>query len=279
MPMALNDRNMLIEKARIGDIEAFHMLFTPFQKSLQSYLYRMLNDRQDVDDLTHDTFLKAFDKIDTFKGQSSLKTWVFAIATNLSIDKLRDRKRWAVDAQEQSRTASLESPEIATAYLRVNQLSPQGHYEIREHIDFCFTCISKTLPIEQQIALLLKDIYGFKVKEITLILNKTVGVVKHLLHDARQTMTRIFEKRCSLINKQGICYQCSELNGLFNPDQEVQIALNKLRIVQERDKQSQAALFELRTQLVQDIDPLHALGSELHDTIMQRIRNVIGEIE
>ncbi len=69
--------------------------------------------------------------------------------------------------------------------------------------------------IEQQLALMLADIYDFKVIEISEILNVTAGVVKHLLHDARTTMESIFEHRCALINKQGVCHQCSELNGLI----------------------------------------------------------------
>ena len=67
---------------------------------------------------------------------------------------------------------------------------------MKEHIDYCFTCMSKTLPIENQVALILKDIYDFQIKEICLILGKTEGVVKHLLNDARNIMTGIFENRC-----------------------------------------------------------------------------------
>ena len=69
---------------------------------------------------------------------------------------------------------------------------------------------------------MLADIYDFKVIEISEILNVTAGVVKHLLHDARTTMENIFERRCALINKQGVCHQCSELNGLRNTKAETQ---------------------------------------------------------
>ena len=54
----------------------------------------------------------------------------------------------------------------------------------------------------------------------------------------RRTMTDIFEKRCSLVNKQGVCYQCSELNGLFNPRQDAQTELMKLDMVRAADDQS-----------------------------------------
>ncbi len=273
------DAQSLLQQAKNGDINAFHQLFAEFQGQLRSYIYRLVTNRQDADDLTHDTFVKAFDKLKTFNKHSSLKTWVFAIATNMSMDVLRKRKRWATDAQDQSRAVSQMSPEVVEAYQYINQYSPHGTYEIREHIDFCFTCIGKTLPIDQQVALMLKDIYRFKVKEVVMILDKSVGVVKHLLHDARQTMTNIFEQRCSLVSKQGVCYQCSELNGLFNPKQEAQTELMKIELVQSADDHSQEELFEIRTKLVQGIDPLNAKGADLHDFIMQRIRKVIGETE
>ena len=83
----------ILKKALAGDINSFQTLFAEFQNQLRSYLYRLLTDRNDVHDLTHDTFIRAFDKIATFNQDSSLKTWVFRIATNLAYDHLRKLKR------------------------------------------------------------------------------------------------------------------------------------------------------------------------------------------
>ncbi len=279
MKRLMEDQQSLITQAQNGDIDAFHQLFSQFQGQLKSYLYRLLTDRQDVEDLAHDTFIRAFDKIATFNSASSLKTWVFSIATNLSLDRLRQRKRWAADAQDQSRTLSNNSPEVVATYQAINTNSPQGNYEIREHIDFCFTCISKTLPIEQQVSLLLKDVYGFKVREVAVIINRTLGVTKHLLHNARSTMTDIFDARCSLVSKDGVCYQCSELNGLFNPKQDTQTEIMKLELPRAAADSNQSDLFKLRTKLVQGIDPLNASGADLHDFIMQRVRKVIDDTD
>ena len=95
------EREDILKKALAGDINSFQTLFAEFQTQLRSYLYRLLTDRNDVQDLTHDTFIKAFDKISTFNQDSSLKTWVFRIATNLVYDHLRKSRRWPVDAQDQ----------------------------------------------------------------------------------------------------------------------------------------------------------------------------------
>jgi RNA polymerase sigma-70 factor, ECF subfamily len=132
------------------DIISFQALFAEFQPQLKSYLYRLLTHRDAVDDLTHDTFIRAFDKLSTFNQDSTLKTWVFKIATNLAYDHLRKIKRWPVDAQDKGADLAIGSPDMIQAFWKVHDHPDTGAYDIREHIDFCFTCISKTLPIENQ---------------------------------------------------------------------------------------------------------------------------------
>ena len=272
------EKEKILEKALAGDINSFQTLFAEFQNQLKSYLYRLLTDRDDVDDLTHDTFIKAFDKIAAFNQNSSLKTWVFRIATNLAYDHLRKQKRWPADAQDQGANLAIGTAEIGQAFRIVHQTSNAGAYEMKEHIDFCFTCISKTLPIENQVALILKEVYDFPVKEISLILDKTEGIVKHLLIYARDTMTGIFDNRCALVNKNGACDQCSQLNGIFNPKQDQQEARMKLELAKGSTKFDRAELFKMRTTLVKAIDPLHSSGTDLHDLIFRCTRTAIGEV-
>ena len=271
------EREEMLKCAKAGDINAFQTLFAEFQPQLKSYLYRLLTDRNDIDDLTHDTFIKAFTRISTFNQDSSLKTWVFKIATNLAYDHLRKLKRWQVDAQDRAADLAIGSEEIRQVFWMVHNTSPVGAYEMKEHIDYCFTCISKTLPIESQVALILKNIYDFQVKEICLILGTTEGVIKHLLNDARNVMTDIFEHRCALINKNGVCHQCSHINEIFNPKQDQQEELMKLELVKASKKYNREQLFTLRTLLVKAIDPLHAAGTDFHEEIMRCLRTAIGE--
>jgi RNA polymerase sigma-70 factor (ECF subfamily) len=271
------EREDILKSAISGDISAFQTLFAEFQNQLKSYLYRLLTDRNDADDLTHDTFIKAFTKISTFNQDSSLKTWVFTIATNLAYDHLRKLSRWQADAQDRAADLAISSEEIKQVFWMVHNTSPAGVYEMKEHIDYCFTCISKTLPIENQVALILKNIYDFQVKEICIILEKKEGVIKHLLNDARNTMTDIFEHRCALINKNGVCHQCSHINEIFNPKQNQQEELMKLDLVKASKKYNREQLFTLRTSLVKAIDPLHAAGTDFHEEIMRCLRTAIGE--
>lgn len=87
---------------------------------------------------------------------------------------------------------------------------------------------------------------------------------------ARQTMTEIFDRRCALINKEGVCHQCSELNGLFNPKQK-----KPENVFPTKEKE---ALYALRAKLVKEMDPLSSNGSELEDCLMQVLRKAINDL-
>lgn len=251
-----------------GDINAFQELFIGFQAQLKSYLYRLLANRNDAEDIMHDTFIKAFDKLSTFRGESSLKTWVFQIATHLAYNYLQRQKRWTADVSEQAKKLVLENETLRARIEQVHESSADARYEMNEHIDTCFTCIGKNLPIENQIAVLLKDVYDFSVAEICIILDKTEGVIKYLLQDGRKTMTEIFDHRCALINKNGVCHQCSELNGWFNPKQNQQEVLIKNDLVRGSKKYNREELYFLRAKLVKGIDPLRSKGAALQEILM-----------
>lgn len=261
-----------------GDINAFQSLFATFQHALSAYLYRLTANRNDAEDLTHDSFIKAFDKLSTFKGESSLKTWVFQIATRLALNQLKRRKRWSADVSEKAKALVLEKEELRQAIVQVHQQAAHARYDMKEHIDTCFTCIAKNLPIENQVALLLKDVYDFSVADIARILAKTEGVIKYLLQHGRQTMTDIFDKRCALINKEGVCHQCSELNGWFNPRQNQQEALMQLDLVKGSGKYDRKELYRLRTDLVKAIDPLRNDGADLQAILLQCNSMAMGEV-
>jgi RNA polymerase sigma-70 factor (ECF subfamily) len=194
----------------------------------------------------------------------------------VAMDHPRAEARWPVDAQDKAKALASADPEVPEILRRTHWESPQARYEMREHVDFCFTCIMKTLPLEEHIALLLCDIYDFTDAEAAEALGRSLGVVQRRLYQARTTMQRIFEQRCALINPQGGCHQCTELNGLFNPHQAEQQELVKLDLVRAAQDPAPQDLFALRTALVRSIDPLNAAGTNLHEVIMQVVRQASG---
>lgn len=253
-------------------IDNIETLFQQHQAALRSFLYRLTASKEDAEDLAQETFIKAFRNKETFKGESSFKTWLFAIASNVAKDHLRARKRWPANAMDLCKSRIGSTPELAAELREVNKNAEYGRYEIREHIDFCFTCIMKTLPLEQHIALMLADIYGFKVKEMTVIMEASEGVVKHFLHDARATMQKIFEHRCALINKEGACHQCSELNGFNNTKAETQRIVSGMELAKAAADPGKQNLFAIRTELVKAIDPFIENGTSFHDFLLQQTK-------
>ncbi|KAA3646787.1 MAG: RNA polymerase sigma factor [Chloroflexi bacterium] len=249
--------------------------FETFQGELKSFILRMTASAQDAEDIVQETFIKAHSKIDTFRGESSLKTWVFAIASNLTKDMLRAKQRWPENVTDICREAALSNEVFFQQAMQIRQTSPQGKFEIKEHISFCFTCVSKSLPLEQHLALLLKEVYGFKVKEIAEIIDQSDDMVKYYLRVARSKMIEVFDHRCSLINKEGVCYQCTELNGIFNPKQKEQEELVKIKMVRDAEKSSKEELFALRMQILQELDPFESDAAELQLHHLEHNRQVM----
>ena len=162
--------------------EQLNKEFEETRGQLQSYILRITASVEDTEDIVQDTYVKALEKLDSFRGDSTLKTWLFAIASNIAKNNLKVKKRWVENVTDICREAALTNKQFFQEAMQIRATSPQGNFEIKEHIAFCFTCVSKSLPLEQQICLLLKEVYAFKVQEIAQIISTTEAMVKYYLH-------------------------------------------------------------------------------------------------
>ncbi len=255
--------------------ELFNQEFETVTGPLKSYILRITASIADAEDILQDTYIKALEKLSTFREESSLKTWLFTIASNLAKDNLRAQKRWVENVTDITKEAALTHKEFFEEAMNIRQTSPQGQFEVKEHIAFCFTCISKSLPLEQQLCIFLKEVYEFKVAEIQTILNTTEAMVKYYLHTGRSKMINIFEGRCALINKEGACHQCSELNGIFNPKQNTQHEIMKIEMAKEAEKGDKEHLFDLRMSILKEIDPFKSKASALQLHHLEHNRQVM----
>lgn len=249
--------------------------FEEARPQLKSYILRITASIQDTEDIVQDTFIKASTKLHTYRGDSSVKTWIFTIASNLAKDNLRAKKRWIENVTDICKAKALSNPSYFPEVMAINQSSPQGQFEVKEHIVFCLTCISKSLPLEQQICILLKEIYDFKVSEIVEILDTTTAMVKYYLHTSRSKMVNIFEGRCALINKEGVCHQCSELNGIFNPKQNFEEEKNKIEFAKKANDPNREHLLDLRLKIMKETDPFNSNGSALQLHHIEHNRDVM----
>lgn len=259
-----------IDRVQLERNLEFELLAKKHDPALRTYLYRLTAHRADADDLAQDTWVRAGKSFARFDGRAEFRTWLFAIATNLARDHWRARRRWQVSAQDQARALAESTTGVPEGLRQLADSSPRGNYELREHVDFCFTCVMKTLPLPQHLALLLAEVYAFKDKESAEIMEVSLARLKHLLHEARETMNRVFAHRCALVSKSGPCHQCSELNGFFNGDQaREQTKVEQLQ--RALTKGDQGKLLQLRAAMVRQVDPLRGPGSDLQDAIMRLV--------
>jgi RNA polymerase sigma-70 factor, ECF subfamily len=200
----------LVERARQGDQAAFGSLVEPWRKPLFGYIYRMVVLRQDAEDLLQDVFVRVLENIREYRGEGRFKSWLFGIATHVCLDHLRHKKRWRVEAQLLGEKETGADPEKHNGLVQLMR-QPEFRYEIREHIAFCFSCIARTLPPEEQAALVLKEVLGFTAAEAAAILQVSESVFRHRLAAARGTMIEDYNGLCALINKTGVCQQCRGL--------------------------------------------------------------------
>src|ERR1700733_8319308 len=95
---------------------------------LKSYILRITASVADTEDIVQDTYIKAAEKLDSFRGQSSLKTWLFAIASNLAKDNLRARRRWVENVTDITKEAALSDPRFFQEAMHLRTNSPQGQF-------------------------------------------------------------------------------------------------------------------------------------------------------
>jgi len=253
--------------------------FEQARPHLKAYILRLTASVEDTEDILQDTFIRASSKIDTFRGESTVKTWIFAIASNIAKDSLKARKRWPETVTDICREKALANPGYFAEISHIMHTSLHAQFEIREHIGFCLTCIAKSLPLEQHICILLKEIHGFRIFEIAEIMDISEAMVKYYLHAGRSKMAIIYEGRCSLINKNGTCHQCSELNGIFNPKQDFEVEKNKIELAQKADDPNREFLLDLRFKLLKEIDPFHSNGSDLQLHHLEHNRKIIENMQ
>jgi len=192
----------LIDRARAGDGQAFRQLVEPYQRELQVHCYRILGSAQDAEDAVQETLLTAWRSLGGFEQRSSLRTWLYRIATTRSLNALRAASRrpameWSnpnVVPPEPTRlgeVAWLEPyPDVLLADLPDEAPGPQARYEAREAISLAFITALQLLPPRQRAALILRDVLGFHTSEAAEILQASEQSVASALKRARAVLTR-----------------------------------------------------------------------------------------
>jgi RNA polymerase sigma-70 factor, ECF subfamily len=164
----------VIRRCLNGDLDAFEELYRRHSARLFSLAVRMSRNRADAEDLLQDIFLLAHRKLATFKGESSLGTWLHRLAVNLCLDRIRSRQ-----AKQQQVTGPLEDQHDAIGAQRNSSLADRT----LQRMDL-ERAISE-LPERYRAAFVLHDVEGFEHREVASMLGVAEGTSKSLVHKAR----------------------------------------------------------------------------------------------
>ena len=176
------DERVLIERCRAGDVAAFEPLVEKYRQRVWRLAFQVLRDREEAWDCTQDAFVRAFQSLASFRGQSAFYTWLFRIAMNVATDRLRARGAQArafgtqpVPAEEWERTAPDPGSQPDQA-----ALGAERRLRIRRALD--------TLPPNARTIIMLSDVEGLSYREIADVLNCPIGTVMSRLHNARKRL-------------------------------------------------------------------------------------------
>ena len=181
----IGSESILISRAQAGDHEAFEQLFNQYQAQIYNYIYRLMGSAEDANDMTQDTFLKAYLALSKTSQDLRVGAWLYRIATNVCLDELRHRKliKWQ---PWETFVAAFHPTQVAKD-------SPERDCITRENSEEVQLIFAQMHP-KYRMCLILREYHDLSYDEIAEVLNTTRAAVKSLLFRAREEFRQVFAK-------------------------------------------------------------------------------------
>jgi RNA polymerase sigma-70 factor (ECF subfamily) len=173
----------LVEDARRGDRDAFGELVLRYERRLTRVILRFVSDLELAKDLTQETFLRAYERLDQFDPSRRFGPWLFRIGVNLTLDYLRKRKRrgrWSLFSE--SPTEKLPDPAVP---------DPRKSLDISQEV----RTVLEQIPDKYKSVLVLRDLENFSTSDIAAILNRKEATIRWRLAEARNRFQKLWERR------------------------------------------------------------------------------------
>jgi len=181
-----------VAAARAGDDAAFERLVAAHRGRLHAYCYRMLGSVHDADDAVQETLLAAWRGLGAFEGRSSLRSWLYRIATHACLRLAANRHRALRYGPPRTNTGDLAEPVWLEPYpeteLADDAADPEARYTEREGVELAFVAALQRLPASQRAVLILREVLQFSAAEVADVLDRSVAAVNSSLQRARRAM-------------------------------------------------------------------------------------------
>ena len=191
----------VLEAARAGDEDSFARLVEPHRRALHAHCYRMLGSVTDAEDALQEALLNAWRGLARFEGRSSLRSWLYTIATNASLRAIERRPKRVLPidyAPAADPHDGLAEPLVESVWiepypdeglgLEDGLAGPEARYEQRESVELAFIAALQHLPARQRAVLILRDVLGFSARETARVLKMSAPGVDSALQRAHKTV-------------------------------------------------------------------------------------------
>jgi RNA polymerase sigma-70 factor (ECF subfamily) len=195
----------------------FHEIHDTFRPKILRYLTNLVG-RRDAEDLTQEVFVKANQALKTFRGESQLSTWIYRIATNVALDKLRS------PSFRQTGRKSLSGDSIGESEIEIMDKNPWTGENtpsietsvVRKEMNQCIRGVVEKLPESYRTVVVLSELEGFRDDEIAEILGVSLNTAKIRLHRARARLKKDLEAHCNFYRDERNEFAC-DLKGPSDP--------------------------------------------------------------
>ena len=178
------DEEVLVQRSRRGDLEAYDELVRRYQERIYATVYHMTSNHEDANDLAQESFIKAFQALKSFKGGSSFYTWLYRIAVNKTINFLKQRKNRIHMSLNDLDFNAEHDPDLMALISDKTPRREAGLAELQEKLNAALLKLSEP----HRLVVVLHDVQGQSHEEIAKIMDCNIGTVRSRLFYARQQL-------------------------------------------------------------------------------------------
>ncbi|HEY0037525.1 MAG TPA: sigma-70 family RNA polymerase sigma factor [Longimicrobium sp.] len=177
----------LVTRAQLGSETAYRELLDRYQRPVFSIIFRMIRDREQAEDLAQETFVRVFNHIGRYDPRYKFSSWIFKIATNLTIDWIRRKELKTVSIDGSRNAVTSDEMEASAITIVSEDENPEELLEAKELGEEIEQAIGKLRP-EYRAAILLRHVEGREYQEIAEIMALPLGTVKTYIHRGRKEL-------------------------------------------------------------------------------------------